>query len=150
YRYLDKQFWRSERLDFDLKAFATEHVSLSRGYDVGKLKEKMAPSLEELERAGFLAPLARDQRYVRAARGDCRVVFTRSCPPVFRDGAEAANEDLAPALLARGVSPRTAELVTALPPERIREKLAVHDAIRRHGGLGIRYLPGYLVASIRE
>lgn len=152
YRFLDKRFYHSTRLDFDLREFATEHVGLSRGHrDAGKIKEKLAPSIEELERAGFLAPLSREQRYQRLGRGNWRVHFVRGGAEGSPTDNGRAGHDLAGELRSRGVSrSATAELVAGYPEETLRAHIAVHDAIRRRGGLGIRNLPGYLVVSVRE
>jgi hypothetical protein len=153
YRYLDKHFWHASRLEFDLKAFATQHVGLSPGYgDAGKLKEKLSPSIEELERAGFLVPLNRDKRYVRLGRGNWRIVFERP-GGALRQEAEASAEDsdLAPELMARGVSARAAvELTLRFPPERIRGRITAFDALCRAGALRIKNPPGYLISSIRD
>jgi plasmid replication initiation protein len=69
FRFLDKRFYRRGRLEFDLRDFACEHVGFSRNYDIGKLKEKLQPSIEELERADVLEPLSRAERYVQARPG---------------------------------------------------------------------------------
>lgn len=159
FRYLDKYFYRAERVEFDLREFATEHIGLSRDYDTGKIKEKLEPSFRELEEIGFLARAATEQRYRRLGPGRWRLQLFRGgsggggccgCGSSALPGGPVKSA-LAAALLSRGVS-RTAtrEIIEGHPPEVVRHHLAVHDAIRQAGGLGIRNLPAYLVVSIRK
>src|SRR5262249_58961245 len=77
YRFLDKRFYRRSRLVFDLRQFACEKVGLSKNYDIGKIKEKLGPSIEELERAGFIEALRRAERYAPGAAGAGKAVLSR-------------------------------------------------------------------------
>src|SRR5438132_6173448 len=52
YRFLDKRFYHSSRLEFDLRVFACEHVGLSREHDSAQLKRALEPILKELEEIG--------------------------------------------------------------------------------------------------
>jgi len=54
YRFLDKRFYKTKRLEFDLKEFACERIGFSRNYKPSKLKSKLKPALEELEAIGFI------------------------------------------------------------------------------------------------
>jgi hypothetical protein len=151
-RFLDKRFYRRNRLEFDLRNFACEHVGLSRKYDVGKIKEKLQPSLEELEKANFIEPLQRDERYVKVGAGVWRIIFVRKSgdsPPRPTRTASSTHEQ---ELIARGVTPATAKkLVTTYPPERIGSKIEVHDWLRANNGQRLSKNPaGYLVHSIRN
>ena len=47
FRFLDKRFHWADRIDFDLRNFAFEHIGLSRAYDTGKIKERLASPLDE-------------------------------------------------------------------------------------------------------
>ena len=58
FRFLDKRFYRRDRLDFDLKTLACEHIGMSRSYKPTELKRRLRPALEELETLGFLEPSA--------------------------------------------------------------------------------------------
>src|SRR5262249_39575529 len=75
YRFLDKRFYRSEILRFDLKDFACEHTGLSRDYTAAKIKEKLQPALDELEAIRFLEPMSREKRYEKVGRGQWKIVF---------------------------------------------------------------------------
>ena len=44
YRFLDKHFYRTSRLEYDLKGFACEHIGLSRNHTAAKLKENIYSS----------------------------------------------------------------------------------------------------------
>ncbi len=151
YRFLDKHFHHRRRLEYDLRPFACEHVGLSRGYDAGKIKEKLRPALEELEALGFLEPLSPQERYVRLCRGSWRVIFVHRAPATARP-TRAVLHTLERELVRRGVTPATAtELVAAHPAERLRVKLEVFDWLVANGsGLVSRNPAGYLVQSIRD
>jgi len=155
FRFLDKRFYRCERLEFDLKTLACEHIGLSRSYKPTELKRRLRPALRELEEHGFLKPMPDASRYVREGRGRWRIVLERG--PRGRPEAESAPpepaaEALAEALVAHGVSPRTAtELVEEHPADYIRSKLEVFDWLLRQRDKKVGKNPaGYLVASIRD
>ena len=69
FRFLDKRFYRRDRLDFDLKTLACEHIGMSRSYKPTELKRRLRPALEELEALGFLEPLPESERYAWQGRG---------------------------------------------------------------------------------
>ena len=78
YRFLDKRFHHSKSLEFGLKDFAYEHIGLSRTYkDCGKIKEKLQPAMDELERIGFIEPMAREERYQKLGKGSWRITLVR-------------------------------------------------------------------------
>ena len=153
FRFLDKRFYRCERIEFDLRTFACEHIGMSRSYKPTELKRRLRPALAELEQHGFLEPLDDSARYVSRARGQWQIVFARG--PRGREPSEPTPEErleLREALVARGVAERTAlELVERYLPDLIRSKVAIFDWL---GGRGDRRLAknpaGYLVASIRR
>lgn len=155
FRFLDKRFYRRERLDFDLKTFACEHVGLSRYYKPTELKRRMKPALDELEEKGFLEPLSVEERYSFRSKGEWRVLFIRG--PYARDedgeGPEPAAEAaaLVEALTERGVTAKVAgSLVSKCDPGRIRTKIEVFDWLQQNEDARIgRNAAGYLVASIR-
>jgi hypothetical protein len=155
FRFLDKRFYRRERLDFDLRTLACEHIGLSRSYKPTELKRKLRPALEELEALGFLEPLGEEERYSWQAKGCWRILLIRG-PRVRAEAAEpAASADEAAALVAdltaRGVTPRVAtELVESHPASRVRTKLEVFDWLVKNEDKRVGKNPaGYLVASIR-
>lgn len=79
YRYLDKQFYGPgrQKLDFDLKILACEHLGLSRNYDTAQIKRRMQPALEELEGIGFLQPMTPAERFRKVSWGQWRITVAR-------------------------------------------------------------------------
>jgi hypothetical protein len=152
FRFLDKRFYRRDRLEFDLRTLACEHVGLSRSYAPTELKRRLKPALEELEQLGFLEPLSIEERYVWVSRGLWRVLLIRG--PHGREEAPEANEEseLIDALVERGVSAKTAaDLVSLKPHSRVRAKIEVFDWLARNEDKRIgKNAAGYLVASIRD
>ena len=153
FRFLDKRFYRCERIEFDLRTFACEHVGLSRSYKPTELKRRLRPALAELEQHGFLEPLDESERYVGRARGHWQVVFARG--PRSREPVEPTPEErreLAESLVGRGVVERTAlELVERYMPDLIRSKVAIFDWLEGRGDRRLAKNPaGYLIASIRR
>ncbi len=152
FRFLDKRFYRRSRLEFDLRDFACEHVGFSRNYDIGKLKEKLQPSIEELERADVLEPLSRAERYVQVRPGLWRVVFIRKAPQASAPPSKARGTPHEQELVKRGVSATTAAgLAARHSPEEIRRKIEAFDWLRANRNDRVSKNPaGYLVQSIRE
>jgi hypothetical protein len=153
YRFLDKHFYRSSKLEYDLKTFACEHIGLSRNHTSAKLKEKIQPALDELEEVGFLEPMSREERYKKTGYGEWRIRLQRKI--VTRAEAkreQEAHKADAAELIARGVTPATAdELVASFPGERIRHHLEVFDWLEKAKDRRISKSPaGYLVESIRD
>jgi hypothetical protein len=154
YRFLDKRFYHGPRWEFDLDEFAFEHVGLSRTYHTGKIKEKLAAAVEELEARGFLEPLAPRERYPAVRRGEWKVVFLAKAkagqdqtppPPPAPRGLEKE-------LVTRGITAATAaELAAGHPAERIAAKLEVFDWLVENKDKRVSTNPaGYLVQSIRD
>lgn len=79
YRYLDKQFYgpARQRLDFDLRVLACEHLGLSRNYDTAQIRRKLQPAIEELEAIGFLGILDAAERFRKIGWGKWKVTFGR-------------------------------------------------------------------------
>jgi hypothetical protein len=153
FRFLDKRFYRRERIDFDLKTFACNHIGMSKTYAPTELKRRLRPALDELEEKGFLEPLAPEERYSFQGKGQWRVLFIQG--PYHRDdapgdgGLEAGA--LVSALTSRGVAARAAAaLVARCDHGRIRTKLEVFDWLVQNEDKRVaRNAAGYLVASIR-
>ena len=80
FRFLDKRFYLRRDWEFDLQEFAFEHIGMSRNYDVGEIKSKLQPALEELEAIGFLEPLGREERYTKVGRGEWKIALARRAP----------------------------------------------------------------------
>ena len=151
FRFLDKRFYRRSKLDFDLRTLACEHIGLSRSYAPTELKRKLKPALEELEQLGFLEPLAPEERYSYVKRGCWRIILIRGREAQGGDAPPQPASELAAALSARGITPKTASgLVETHPASRIETKLEVFDWLLRNGDKRVGKNPaGYLVASIR-
>lgn len=157
YRFLDKRFYHNRTTSFDLRDFAYEHIGLSRSYkDCGKLKEKLAVAISELEDIGFIERASREQRYQQEGRGRWRISFTHkqkkpipaaACIPQAND---LELPHLATELISRGVTEETAaELVKHYPAETIQEKIDVLDWLVEKQDKRIAKSPaGYLVKSI--
>jgi hypothetical protein len=171
YRFLGKRFWLQGEWTFDLAEIAFDRVGLSRNYEgnAGKIKEKLQPAIEELERIGFLKPLSRHERYSRVDRGQWTIRLTRqspglTAPPSPATDAPAAAEaspsppitdagpSLAAELVARGVSAKVAaELVRRHPAETICAKIDVFDWMAGKQDKRLARSPaGYLVKSITD
>jgi hypothetical protein len=152
YRFLDKRFHRRERVELDLRDFACEKVGLSKNYDIGKIKEKLQPSIDELERVGFLEPLEKKERYVQLGAGEWRAIFLKSRPEDPAPPRKAELASLERELVSRGVTPATATgLIASHPPQRIAVKIEVFDWLLAGGdGLVLKSPAGYLVDSIRK
>lgn len=154
FRFLDKRFYRRERLDFDLRTLACEHIGMSRSYAPTELKRRLRPALEELESLGFLEPLTPEERYAWVKRGCWRILLIRGARGQAEPSASPAAEkgELIAALTQRGVTAKVAgELVEAHPPGRIRTKLEVFDWLVESEDKRVSKNPaGYLVSSIRS
>ena len=152
FRFLDKRFYRRSRLEFDLRTLACEHIGLSRSYAPTELKRRLKPALEELEQLGFLEPLSPEERYSWVKRGSWRIVLVRGRGDEAKLAPTRELSTLAEAVVARGVSSKTAaELVEAHPADRIETKLEVFDWLLKNDDKRIGKNPaGYLVASIRD
>ena len=155
YRFLDKRFFQRERVDFDLRVLACEHVGMSREYAPTELKRRLRPALEELEKSGFLEPLSETEKYVNVEKGKWRILFVRG--PRRRAEEESARslntaEALRDELTSRQVHHLVAkDLVTKHPLDRIRAKIEVFDWLIEHSEQRVVRNPaGYLVASIRD
>jgi hypothetical protein len=158
YRFLGKRFYLRGDWTFDLHEIAFERVGLSRSYaDAGKIKEKLQPAIDELERIGFLKPLSRSDRYTRIDRGQWSIRLTRQSPMLAapRPAAPAAVEPEPPLvaeLVSRGVTRTTAaDLVRQYPADAIAAKIEVFDWLTEKRDKRLSKNPGgYLAESIRK
>jgi hypothetical protein len=153
YRFLDKRFYRRERLEFDLKTFACNHIGMSKTYPPTEMKRRLRPALVELEERGFLEPLGNEERYSHQGKGQWRIVFLRG--PYGRSDHDAepdpAASELIRLLTDRGVAERVAaKLVSKAKPGRIRVKVEVFDWLVENKDRRVaKNRAGYLVSSIR-
>jgi len=149
YRYLDKRFYNSERLEFDLRTFACEHLGLSRGHDTAQLKRALEPVLGELEDKGYLGKAAGRDRYVKRGRGQWTVVLVRAA--TVSKSAKGGG-DLLAELTARGVwKEPAARLLAVHPAGVIRDYIALHDFLLAKRDRRIAKNPaGFLVTCISK
>lgn len=153
YRFLDKHFYRSSKLEYDLKTFACEHIGLSRNHTAAKLKEKLQPALEELEAVGFLEKMSREDRYKKVSQGEWKIrLHQRMVTKAEAKKEQETQQAEARELVTRGVTPGTADdLVEAFPPDRINRQLEIFDWLSASKDKRVSKSPaGYLVESIRN
>jgi plasmid replication initiation protein len=151
YRFLDKHFYRRARLEYDLERFAFEHVGISRTSTLAEVKRLLSKPLLELESIGFIKPLPKEERFTKVTKGQWKVIFDRG-------GSEArvlmseAQIDVLEQLKGRGVTAtKASKLVRGYEPERIAEKIAIHDwLLARADKRCSANPPGFLVAAIQE
>ena len=148
YRFLDKRFHFGNRQVFALRAFACERIGFSRTSDNSELKRRLDQPIRELERAGFLKPLAKEERYKRVGRGSWEIVF-------LHEPTKSGKRTLHPleeALVTRGVKQQVAVgLVGRYPGTLIEEKIDAFDKrMRSGGGPPLKNPPGFLVKSITD
>lgn len=156
YRFLDKRLYKRDSCTFDLHEFAYEHVGLGRNYsDNGKLKEKLAPALKELEAIDYLQPMDRDERYKQVKRGHWTITLARKPEgEILGDDGHskaAAATGLERELVARGVAASQAKsLLGKYPAERIERQLEHVGFIQTKHPSAIRHLAGFLRKAIEE
>ena len=166
YRFLDKRFYRrptdppGEAMltrTFDLRELALGHVGMSPNYAIPRIKEKLAPCLEELESIGFIEGATKDGRYAKTGHGKWDITFKKrardpeaSPPPAPPDAVP--DGPLVRDLIARGVTPATARgLVMDFPAEAIAGKLEVFDwLVAAKDGRAGKNPAGFLAKSIRD
>lgn len=155
YRFLSKRMYHRPDWLFDLRDLAFEHIGLSRNYDgnAGKIKEKLQPALDELEAAGFLEPMGRDDRFQKDGREWKIRLVSRAKAQGLPDTTPDAERPsgLAAELARRGVSEAMAmELARQKPVELIEQQIEVFDWLQEKQDKKVAKNPaGYLVESIR-
>lgn len=156
YRFLDKRFYHQRELECDLKNLAYEHIGVSRNTLVSDLKRKLNAAIDELEEKSFLAPIPKEDRYIKSAPGVWKVVFRKAqalavvgnSASVQQRGAETLDERLQ----AFGVSSKkTEELLVKFDKALIEEKLKAAEWLREKKDSRISLNPpGYLIRSIEQ
>ncbi|NQV28306.1 MAG: replication initiator protein A [Rhodopirellula sp.] len=78
YRFLDRQLSTTPHFEIELTTFAS-HLGVSELKHVGKIKERLAAGLRELETLdGFLEPCENSERYRKHGPGQWLIVFDRA------------------------------------------------------------------------
>ena len=150
YRFLDKRFYRSGRLVFNLAQFATEHIGLSRQYDNYEIKRKLGAAIRELESIGFLRKLSDSERYKKLSPGKWEITLEKGQGKLASTGS--SQQKTVKELMSRGVSERTAqELASKFSTEHIEAKIILHDQLLQANDKRISRNPaGFLAAAIRH
>lgn len=146
YRLLDKRFYNSPEVVFDLKELAVRKVRLSDNYDTAQIKRALAGGIRELEAVWELHPLPAEERFRKVRRGEWQVVFARkrSRPAARPKAADPAQVEL---LVTRGVSRGVAEDLAARHAERVTTAVKrFDDAAAKGRPPG----PGLLVDAVRN
>jgi len=152
YRFLDKRFYYTNRLTFDLRTFACEHIGFRRLDDNSQLKRRLNRAIDELERVGFLEPLPNEKRYRRICHGRWEVLFVRKRTVGAKKRANYGSDPREAALVKRGVRPSmAARLVREHSDSAIHAGVSQFDELTQRGRhLTLENPPGLLVALIRE
>ena len=164
YRILGKRFYHRRAVEFDLRTLAQEHVGLSRNYKMpSKIKEKLAPAIEELESIGFIEESAAGGRYAKTphTRSDWTVRFRRGTTAEIEERPLAGSVSDRPALRRlikkltdRGVSPHAARGLAEDPSvsaAAVEAKVELLDWLVAEGHASAPSNPGgWLVKAIAE
>jgi Replication initiator protein A len=154
YRFLDKHFYGSKTLTYDLRDLAVGHVGLSAKYTLPRIKEKFAKYLEELERIGFIEPATKEERYTKTGHGQWEITFSKKDREqrLLFEVVSEPETPLVQQLIDRGVTPVTVrELARDFPAEKVALKLEVFDWLMAKKDKRVsKNPPGYLAKSIRE
>lgn len=150
YRILDKRFGAGRTdFEFELSKLAFQRINLNRNYDTGKIKEKLAPAIQELEEKGFLKPLPKDERYWKQGK-TWKVRFAKAAVSAPKTESDESQLDLLQALSSRGVSPKiAAELSETVDREQITSQLECFDWLIEHYPERLKNPGGFLAESVR-
>ncbi len=166
YRFLDKRFYHSGRVEIDLLELGLRKVRLAGNYNTAQMKRTLLKGIEELERVWELKPRLPEARFRKDGIGKWVVVFERrpkrsrdqialsatsvitsvTTPSVLQPAINPQN--LERELIKRGIGPASAEeLSLSHPSSRIREMVELYDW---YNGKGQSRGPGFLVQSIKN
>jgi hypothetical protein len=138
YRYLNLRLRASGHQDFDLQAFACQHVGFSPFYKPSRLRSEVQESIvEPLEKHDFIEPMPPKRRFLKH-NGRDRVIFARKQPPALSSvesstpdallAAPAAARALLAELKRRGLGGKlAAEFAAQHPAEYLEHKLDYLD-----------------------
>ncbi len=166
YRFLDKRFYHSSRVEIDLLELGLRKVRLAANYNTAQMKRTLLKGIEELERVWDLKPRLPEERFRKDGMGKWLVVFERRAKrngPIIAPSVTSAisaessaplvhpainPQNLERELVKRGIGPASAEeLSLSQPSNRIREMLELYDWYNsRCQPRG----PGFLVQSIKN
>ncbi len=147
YRFLDKRFYRGDRVEIDLHELAFNKLRVSNSYNTAQIKRALSKGIEELEQVWQLQ--TSQERFRKLGRGKWEAVFQRKR---VRSKAKAATviepDSLANELVRRDVGPAAAaELAAGHSQERVRTMIELYDW---HNQKGEVKGAGFLVAGIKS
>lgn len=154
YRFLDKHFYKRNRIEMDLRELCCEHIGLSRNYDTANMKRKLLSGVRELEERQFLQKVSGSQMFEKIKKGVWSVRFHRIWQSTGTTNvlAEHQNDQVVNALVEFGVEPAVAlRTVAEYPRDRILEKLKAFGAVKPTARFAtFRNPAGYLLSAIRS
>ena len=166
YRFLDKRFYHSNRVEIDLQELGLRKVRLSGNYNTAQLKRTLQKGIEELERLWDLKQRSPEERFRKDGLGKWIAIFERKAKrsrttvesisssvattaqstPVLN--SQSNPQELERQLIKRGIGPASAEeLSLSQPATRIREMLELYDW---YNSRGQPRGPGFLVQSLKK
>jgi len=162
YRFLDKRFYLTPVLEFDLRMLAFEKIGLSRNTPTGDLKRKMRMAIQELEEFGFLKPLGDERLFTKVKSGVWYVRFEKA---IIGENVALAEQGTSPIgqvkpdisplqqkLVDCGISAdKAAQLVARYPVVFIEEKIEVFHSFVASNSPKVSQNPaGFLIRSIED
>ncbi|MFQ3649530.1 MAG: replication initiator protein A [Gemmataceae bacterium] len=154
YRFLDKRFYRTTELAFDLVEFACGHIGLTDPGNVALIKRRLQPALDELEQIGFLQP--EKQRFVKVRQGQWRIVLRSTKAQQHEKKAVTTESPVAPQQ--SPAEPLTAEQLAwyfrhrwgAGPPPGTRDREQARQLLQGYGTIEARAVVELLVEITRQ
>jgi len=166
YRFLDKRFYHSNRVEIDLLELGLRKVRLSGNYNSAQLKRTLQKGIEELERLWDLKQRSPEERFRKDGLGKWIAIFERKAkrsritvesiisnvatiaPSNPVPNSQSNLQELERQLVKRGIGPASAEeLSLSQPATRIREMLELYDW---YNSRGQPRGPGFLVQSLKK
>lgn len=114
YVHTAEKFATANRLEFPLRHFAEDKVRLSLDYTDSNLKRKLTRGLDELEQAGYLQPMLREERF--PVRDDPIIILQRAPSPTKTDPKPVAPRSVNPEPNRRLGNTQQIELCLFSPP----------------------------------
>jgi hypothetical protein len=151
YRFLDKRFYHSSTVEFELKNLCYEHIGLSRKFETGGLKRKLNFAIDELEENNYLEKTPPELRFYKLSQGNWKVVFRKkTTQKIAIETTEPKT--LQDKLINFGLKQKKIELLFSTFPESlIEEKLEIASWLKNNNDSRVSQNPaGFLVASIEN
>ena len=165
YRFLDKRFYHSSRVEIDLQELGLRKVRLSENYNTAQLKRTLQKGIEELERLWDLKQRLPEERFCKDGRGKWIAIFERksrrkssSLDASIKNikiathlnlvSSTKSPQELERELIKRGIGPASAEeLSLSQPATRLREMVELYDW---YNSRGQPRGPGFLVQALKK